>query len=48
MLRQASELESYVVLECEGQTRQTRLAGKSKDPVWDEEVTFKSVRVTSY
>ena len=34
-----------MVLECEGQTRQTRLAGKSENPEWDEEVTFKSVQV---
>jgi Ca2+-dependent lipid-binding protein len=44
---QAGDLESYVVLECQGQVKRTSVATKSKNPHWDEELAFKSVQIES-
>ncbi|KAK9809768.1 hypothetical protein WJX73_004442 [Symbiochloris irregularis] len=37
----------YCLLQCEGQTKRTGLSMGQQQPVWQEEVTFKAVQITS-
>ena len=37
----------YCVLKCEGQEKRTALAFGHQNPVWREDIAFKSVRISS-
>ena len=37
----------YCVLQCEGQVKRTALAKGHLNPVWKEDIAFKSVRISS-
>ena len=37
----------YAVTQCEDQVKRTQVTGGQQHPVWKEDVTFKSVQITS-
>ena len=37
----------YAILKCEGQVKRTALAKGHQNPVWKEDIAFKSVQITS-
>ena len=46
-LRGPKKGDVYCVLSCEGQVKRTSLAVGHRHPVWEEEVTFRAVQITS-